>query len=192
MGWQASIEICCSFLAILGAIEAAQSIRTGDNVAHSQVNHHPLLLGNWNILSLTGKELELVEEAKRYHLDIIGVSSTKRRGSGTVDLDRGWKLFYSDADRSMSTQAGVGILTSPRLSDCASDWIPLESRVCMLKLKVLNRSLCLLQVQVYNNNNNCNLYPPWDNTNKCQCIWLRGQSNIQIALQNKIKTQQRY
>ena len=149
MGWQASIEICYSYLAILGAIEAAQSIRTGDNVAHSQVNHHPLLLGNWNILSLTGKELELVEEAKRYHLDIIGVSSTKRRGSGTVDLDRGWKLFYSDADRSMSTQAGVGIFTSPRLSDCASDWIPLESRVCMLKLKVLDRSLCLLQVQVY-------------------------------------------
>ena len=74
-------------------MEAAQSIRTRDNVAHSRVNHHQLLLGNWNILTLTGKELELIEEAKRYHLDIIGVSLTKRRGSGTVDLDGGWKLF---------------------------------------------------------------------------------------------------
>ena len=46
-------------------MEAAQSIRTRDNVAHSRVNHHQLLLGNWNILTLTGKELELVEEAKR-------------------------------------------------------------------------------------------------------------------------------
>ena len=63
-------------------MEAAQSVCTRDNVAHSPVNHHQLLLGNWNILTLTGKELELVEEAKRYHLDIIGVSSTKRRGSG--------------------------------------------------------------------------------------------------------------
>ena len=95
-------------------------------------------------------ELELVEEAKRYHLDIIGVSSTKRRGSGTVDLDGGWKLFYSGADPSMSAQAGVGILTSPRLSDCVSDWIPLGSRFCMLKLKVLDRSLCLLQVYAPN------------------------------------------
>ena len=127
-------------------MEAAQSIRTRDSVAHSWVNHHQLLLGNWNILTLTGKELELVEEAKRYHLDIIGVSSTKRRGSGTVDLDGGWKLFYSGADPSMSAQAGVGILTSPRLSDCVSDWILLGSRVYMLKLKVLDRSLCLLQV----------------------------------------------
>ena len=68
-------------------MEAAQSIRTRDNVARSRVNHHQLLLGNWNILTLAGKELQLVEEAKRYHLDIIEVSSTKRRGPGTVDLD---------------------------------------------------------------------------------------------------------
>ena len=129
-------------------MEAAQSLRTRDNVAYSRVNHHQLLLGNWNILTLTGNELELVEEAKRYHLDIIRVSSTKRRGSGTVD--GGWKLFYSGADSSMSAQAGVGILTSPRLSGCGSDWIPLGSRVCMLKLTLLDRSLCLLQIYAPN------------------------------------------
>ena len=50
----------------------------------------------------------------------------------------------------MSAQAGVGILTSPRLSDCVSDWIPLGSRVCMLKLKVLDRSLCILQIYTPN------------------------------------------
>ena len=92
----------------------------------------------------------MVEETKRCHLDIIGVSSTKRRGSGTVELDGGWKLFYSGADPSMSAQAGVGILTSPRLSGCVLDRIPLGSRVCMLKLKVLDRSLCLLQVYAPN------------------------------------------
>ena len=102
-------------------MEAEQIIRTRDNVAHLRVNHHQLLLVNWNILTLTGKEQELVEEAKRYHLDIIKVSSNKRRGSITVDLDGGWKLFYSGADPSMYAQAGVGILTSPRLSYCVSD-----------------------------------------------------------------------
>ena len=92
----------------------------------------------------------MVEEAKWYHLDIIGVSSTKRRGSGTVDLDGRWKLFYSGAALSMSAQAGVKILTSPRLSDCVSDWIPMGSRVCMLKLKVLDWSLRILQVYAPN------------------------------------------
>ena len=77
-------------------MEVAQSIHTRDNVAHSWANHHQLPLGNWNILTLTGKELELVEEAKRYYLYIVGVSSTKRQGSGTGS---GWLmetiLFWS-------------------------------------------------------------------------------------------------
>ena len=107
-------------------------------------------MNNWNILTLTGKQLELVEEAKRHHLDVIGVCSTKRSGSETVNLDGGWKLFYSGADPSMFAQANVGIITSPRLSHYVSDWIPLGSRVCMLKLKVLDRSLCLLQVYAPN------------------------------------------
>ena len=41
-------------------MEAAQSIRTRGNVAHSRVNLHQLLLSYWNILILTAKELELV------------------------------------------------------------------------------------------------------------------------------------
>ena len=56
------------------------------------------------------------------------------------------ETLLSGADLSMSAQAGVEILTSPRLSDFVSDWIPLGSRVCMLKLKVLDRPLFLLQV----------------------------------------------
>ena len=38
-----------------------------------------LHIGTWNVTSLTGKEPELVDEAIRYRLDIVGVSSTKRK-----------------------------------------------------------------------------------------------------------------
>ena len=41
-------------------MEAAQGICTRDNVAHLRVNHDQLLLSNWNIHTLTEKELELV------------------------------------------------------------------------------------------------------------------------------------
>ena len=50
----------------------------------------------------------------------------------------------------MSAQADVRFLTSSRLSDCGSDLISLGSRVCMLKLKGLNRSLCLMEVSAPN------------------------------------------
>ena len=94
--------------------------------------------------------MKLIEEAKKYHLDIVGVFSTKRRGSGIVDLDGGWKLFYSGADPSISAQAGVEILISPQLSDCVFDWIFWGSRACMLKLKVKDWSFYLLQVYAPN------------------------------------------
>ena len=55
------------------------------------------------------------------------------------------KLFYFGANSSMSVQADVGILTSSQLSYRVSDQIPLGSRICMLKLKILDdQSLRLL------------------------------------------------
>jgi len=38
------------------------------------------------------------------------------------------------------------ILVSPQLANCADEWTPLGERVCMLRLKLLDRSLCLIQV----------------------------------------------
>ena len=50
----------------------------------------------------------------------------------------------------MLAKAGVGFLTIPQLSDCVFDWIPLGSRASMLKLKVKDPSLCILQVNAPN------------------------------------------
>ena len=99
--------------------------------------------------TLTGKKLELVEEIRDFW---------KRQGISRycwsffyqetwfwsrIDLNGWWKLFYSGADPSTSLQVGVGIPTSPQLSNCVFDWIPLGLRVCVLKLKVKDRRLCL-------------------------------------------------
>lgn len=58
-----------------------------------------------------GKELMLVWEVGHYQLDIIGLTSMHR--SGTKLLDRGWTLSFSGV--AQGEQAGVGILTNPRL-----------------------------------------------------------------------------
>ena len=65
----------------------------------------------------------------------MAISSTKRRGSGTVELKGGWKIFYSGDDVAMSAQAGVGLLVSLNLAECVVDWVPvLGGRACLLKL----------------------------------------------------------
>ena len=83
--------------------------------------HRNFCLGNWNVTSLNGKEQELVREAEQYHLDIVRVSSTKCRGSDIAELNKGWKLFISDVDVTISAQAGVGIIVSPRLVHSVTD-----------------------------------------------------------------------
>ena len=113
--------------------------RVGPNCRH-------LAIGNWNVSSLTGKEQELVCEAQQYRLDIVGISSTKRRSFGTVELNGGWKIFYSGVDAATSAQAGVGLLVSPNKAECVVDWVPLGRRVWFLKLRLQKRSQCILQV----------------------------------------------
>ena len=112
-------------------------------------NCRDLAIGNWNVSSLTGKEQELVCEAQQYRLD-VGISSTKRRGVGTVELNGGWKIFHSGVDAAMSAQAGVGLLVSPNIAECVVDWVPLGGRVCLLKLRLQEQSLCILQVYAPN------------------------------------------
>jgi len=63
------------------------------------------VIGNWNTTSLTGKEHELVQEAKRYSLDVVGISSIKRHGSNTVELDHEWKIFHSASEPVKFAQA---------------------------------------------------------------------------------------
>ena len=104
-------------------------------------NCRDITIGNWNVWSLTGKKQELVWEAQQYRLEIVGVSSTKRRGSGTVELNGGWKFFYSDFDAAMSDQAGV---------ECVVDYAPLGGRVCLIKLRLHEPSSFVLQVSASN------------------------------------------
>jgi exonuclease III len=134
-----------------GMLGNAQCYSSNSANGHLQKRQrHGLKIGTWNLLSLTGKELELVEEVKRYRLDIVGLSSTKRRGSDQLDLPEGWKLFLSGVDPAMSAQAGVGILTSPWLADRVVEWIPMGGRVAVLRVRLETKTLSLVQVYAPN------------------------------------------
>ena len=42
-----------------------------------------LALGTWNVTSLVGKEPELVRKVEKFRRDIVGLTSTHSKGSGT-------------------------------------------------------------------------------------------------------------
>ena len=114
--------------------EAAQSIRTRDNVAHSWVNHHQLLLGNWNITHPHRKRARIGWGSKavssRYYRSFFNQTTC----SGTVDLD-GWIRNILVLILVCLHKRVCGILTSPpfvrlcvRLDSCGITGLYVEAQ----------------------------------------------------------------
>ena len=66
-------------------------------------------IGTWNVRSVNGKELELVEEVRKYKIDILGVTETKKKGQGVDNLGS-HTLIYSGVDINERARAGVALL----------------------------------------------------------------------------------
>ncbi|KAK0143577.1 ATP-binding cassette sub-family G member 8 [Merluccius polli] len=117
-----------------------------------------LALGTWNVTSLVGKEPELVREVEKFRLDIVGLTSTHSKGSGTSLLERGWTLFHSGVATGERRRAGVAILIAPRLGASMLEFTPVDERVASLRLRVGGRILTV--VCAYGPNSNSE-YPPF-------------------------------
>ena len=90
----------------------------------------------------------MVEEAKKCHLDIVGVSSTK-----SVILKSciriAWEVFLFECCSKVSPSGcGKPSALKPLVVRLVFDLILLGSRACMLKIEVKDRPICLLQVFV--------------------------------------------
>ncbi|TWW71634.1 EARP-interacting protein [Takifugu flavidus] len=114
--------------------------------------------GTWNVTSLMGKEPELVREVEKFRLDIVGLTSTHSKGSGTSLLEGGWTLYHSGVADGERRQAGVAILVAPQLSACILEFIPVDERVASLRLRVGGR---ILTVVCAYGPNSSSAYPPF-------------------------------
>ncbi|TWW66954.1 hypothetical protein D4764_20G0009860 [Takifugu flavidus] len=119
---------------------------------------HKLALGTWNVTSLVGKEPELVCEVEKFRLDIVGLTSTHSKGSGTSLLKRGWTLYHSGVADGERRRAGVAILVAPQLSACILEFTQVDERVASLRLRVGGR---ILTVVCAYGPNSSSAYPPF-------------------------------
>lgn len=85
-----------------------------------------LTTGTWNFTSLVWKEPELVCNVDRSRLDIVGLTSIHRSGSGTSLLKRGWTFFQFGAVLNKRQWRGVGILVSLGLLPVHVEALPLD------------------------------------------------------------------
>lgn len=77
-----------------------------------------------NVFSFTmEKDMKIMNEATRYHLDILGVSSKPGKPTPWISPTVESLLRSGPA---MAPQAGVELFTSSRLTARVVDWTPLE------------------------------------------------------------------
>ena len=76
--------------------------------------------GTWNVRMLTGKELELIGEMKRYRLDVLGVSEGKMRGNGMKTVE-GVTCVYSGVQEGRA-KTGVAIYMTEELAVYIKEW----------------------------------------------------------------------
>ncbi|TWW56094.1 hypothetical protein D4764_08G0000810 [Takifugu flavidus] len=103
-------------------------------------------------------EPELVREVEKFRLDIVGLTSTHGKGSGTSLLERGWTLYHSGVADGERRRAGVAILVAPHLSACVLEFTPVDERVASLCLRVGGR---ILTVVCAYGPNSSSAYPPF-------------------------------
>ena len=77
---------------------------------HSQWKRK-LRFGTWNIKTINGKEIELIQEMKDWKIEIFGLSEVKKKGNGIKKLQDGYMLRYSEVG--MDRRAKEGKANSP-------------------------------------------------------------------------------
>ena len=90
----------------------------------------------------------------------------------------------------MYSQAGVRIFVSSRLAHYVTNWIPLAGKVCLLKLGLQERSLCILQLYAPNNEAQ---YQPFSDevefalqkVTSAESIALLGDFNVHVGTDDK-------
>ena len=101
--------------------------------------------GAWNIRTMSGREVELVEEIKKHRLEMLGVSEAKVKENGEKAIGD-VRCVFSGVQNGRP-RAGVVILLSERLGRCLREWECVSERILRVRLNVEDVWLTVIQVQ---------------------------------------------
>lgn len=107
-------------------------------------------IGTWNIISINGKQEEIIWEMKEFKIQILGLSEIKMKESGIKLLQYGYTLYYSGLEHTDGnkerTKEGVGIILTEELNQKVIGWKNINSKIMYVQLKM---EITLTIFQIY-------------------------------------------
>ncbi|KAJ0970135.1 hypothetical protein J5N97_023012 [Dioscorea zingiberensis] len=108
------------------------------------VHESRIRIGSWNIGSLTGKSMELVDTLKRRRIDIVCLQETRWIGNKAREIgNTGYKLWYCGGDKHRN---GVGIIVEPKMKDKVVEVKRIGDRIIHLKLVLGKETINIVSV----------------------------------------------
>ena len=89
-----------------------------------------------------GKLAQVINEMKRYNLDVLGISEMRWTESGKMDSD-GTTIFYSGGSKH---ERGVGIMLTAKVAQTVISWEPVSDRIITVRLQARYFNVSLIQV----------------------------------------------
>ncbi|XP_039290252.1 craniofacial development protein 2-like [Nilaparvata lugens] len=82
---------------------------------------------------------------RKYRVQLMGLSETKRKGQGQVQLDGGYCLRYSGVDKTRRAGEGVGVVVSGEMEGKVTGWKAVSSRIMYVDLE-MEETVTVIQV----------------------------------------------
>lgn len=108
-----------------------------------------MMIGIWNINTLTGKEMEIAEEMESNNLQILGLSETKKKGRGYRQLTNKHTLYYSGVSQERRAKEGVGIIITEEMNKNVIKYKPVNSRIIRVSIKTNDIGEVINIIQIY-------------------------------------------
>jgi len=77
--------------------------------------------GTWNVQGIRGKMEEVASELGKLKIDVIGLTETKRKGTGS-EIVGGCVHLYSGVCKDRRTERGVSILIKKKFKKGITNW----------------------------------------------------------------------
>lgn len=127
-------------------IPPSSTIKNKENIERVQIYDRTVRIATWNVRSLfmPGKLANAEAEMSRMKIDILGLSEVRWPNSGKQKTKDGY-IYYSGGN-DPGHQYGTAILVSDRIARSVTDFVPLNDRIILLKIRTTHRILNIVQI----------------------------------------------
>lgn len=101
-------------------------------------------IATWNVRGLAGKEQELVQEFEEEKLDMMGITETKKKGQGEVEMGEGHLLIYSGVDEGTRAKGGVGCIICREHKKFIKSWEAITERILKVEMSLRQNTTLII------------------------------------------------